>query len=176
MHPLRQLRTAYQSVIWLMLLISLSSCTWLPGFYKDPFYKNSGGFDSFRLPLLKPYYLTYLDTETSWDMELQADPPSESTYYYLTLHDIQKIAIANGIIMLYTPYIERSIDPNIGQKIYHWFAIVPSANIEEGFENEDDFLEYVKEFDIQQINWQSPEDLYKIFTRTGCLDWIPGCH
>jgi hypothetical protein len=159
----------------LVVLILLSSCALFTRLNKDPFYNDSGGIDSYRLPLLKPYYLRYLNSETSWDMELHADPPSETTYYYLTLHDIRKVAIENGVIMVYTPFIEGNIDKSIGQKVYHWFVIVPEANIEEGFDSESALLEYVKRFDIEQVDWQNPDDLYTVFTKTGCLNWIPDC-
>jgi hypothetical protein len=170
------LKLSYKIIFWTLLPLLALGCTIFFKIHKDPFYNDSGGFDSFRFPLAKPYELKYLNEKTSWDMELQANPPSESTYYYLTLHDIQKLDVQSGTIMLYTPYVEHNIDLSVGQKVYHWFVIVPASNSEEGFESEDAFLEYISQLNIMQVNWQTPDDLYSKFTETGCLDWIPGCH
>jgi hypothetical protein len=120
--------------------------------------------------------MAYLDEEYSWQMPLLANPSSKSTYYYSNLHDIRKLAVEKGIIMLYTPYVERNIDTSIGQKIYHWFVIMPTSNIEEGFENESAFLDYIQQFEIQEPNWLDPSKTYEQFFQTGCLDWIPDCN
>jgi hypothetical protein len=108
-------------------------------------------------------------------MPLLADPPSESTYYYFNLHDIRKLSVENGVIMLYTPYVENNIDQSLDQRIYHWFVIVPASNIEEGFENENAFLEYIKQVDVYQPIWLDPNEVYEQFFQTGCLKWIPEC-
>jgi len=119
--------------------------------HKDSFNNDTGGFDSFRLPLIKPYY-------------------------YLTLHDIQKLALMNNVIMVYTPFVEQNIEPSIGQKVFHWFVIVPASDVEEGFEQEEAFLDYIQRFNIKQPNWLNPKDAYSQFTKTGCQDWVPSCN
>lgn len=142
----------------------------------DPFYTDTGGWDSLRVPLIKPYYLVSLDKGASWSMRLHANPPSESTYYYLTIHDIRQLAVANNIIMLYTPYVEHNIDQSVGQKVLHWFVISPESNIEEGFGNEDEFLNYIFQLGIQRLDWLVPNEVFEHYSRTYCLDWIPNCN
>lgn len=161
--------------ILFLIVVLLSGCRPSFQWHEDPFYKDVGKSDSLRFPLIMPYYVTYLDKEYSWQMPLLADPPSESTYYYFNLHDIRKLSVENGVIIVYTPYIEHNIDQSLGQKIFHWFVIVPGSNIEAGFEDEDTFLDYIKQFDIYQPIWLNPDEVYEQFFQTGCLDWIPGC-
>lgn len=140
---------------------------------RDSFYNDSGGWYYPRFPLIKPYYVDYLNDEYGWTMPLLADPPSKSTYDYLNIHKIQKIAVESGVIMVYAPYIEN-VDQSQGQKILHWFVIIPSQNIEEGFENETSFLNYISSFGIQQPQWHTPDEIVQQYS-TGCLDWIPNC-
>ena len=174
MFKLKQSR--HHHVILLSIAVLLLGCN--PSFqmHEDPFYNDVGKSDSLRFPLIKPYYVAYLDQEFSWQMPLLADPPSESTYYYFNLHDIRKISVENGVIMVYTPYVEHNIDQSLGQKVFHWFVIVPSSNMEVGFESEDTFLAYIKQFDINQPNWLDPNEVYKQFFQTGCLEWISDCN
>jgi len=174
MCALRQLRFFYITFFGITILL-FSSCTFLRQTHKDSFYSDVGGLDSLRIPLIKPYYMIYLDEEFSWQMPLLANPPTESTYYYFNLHNIKKLSVKNGVIMVYTPYVEHNIDISIGQKIFHWFVILPASNTEEGFENEADFLEYIQQLGVQQPNWIDPNETSKGFVQTGCLDWIPDC-
>ncbi len=169
----KQLRFLYGLLF--LLVFFLSTCRPTFQLHEDPFYNNIGKSDSLRFPLIKPYYLVYIDQKTSWQMPLLADPPSESTYYYFNLHDIRKLSVENGVIMLYTPYVENNIDQSLDQRIYHWFVIVPASNIEEGFENENAFLEYIKQVDVYQPIWLDPNEVYEQFFQTGCLKWIPEC-
>ena len=174
MYILKQLRS-YQVVFLGIAILFLSGCTLFPQIHEDLFYNDTGEFDSFRFPLIKPYYMVYLDKEFSWQMPFLSDSPSKNMYYYYNLHGIRKLAVKNGVIMVYTPYIEDNIDTSIGQKIFHWFVIVPSQNIENGFESEEEFLKYIHTLGIDKPLWIEPDTAYNQFSKTGCLDWIPGC-
>ena len=60
------------------------------------------------------------------------DPFDKDIYYYITLLDVQKIAVEHDVIMVYTQY-EKPVDEDQGEKVLYWLAIVPDKNIEVGF-------------------------------------------
>lgn len=99
---------------------------------------------------------------------------AKEIYWYTGLHDVQKIAVVEGVILVYTPY-EPLVAKDVGQKVLNWFVIIPDKGIETGFDNENDFLEYLQEYGINEVSWETPDVLYQRFLDTGCLDWIPGC-
>ncbi len=132
-----------QLLLGIVLIFQLSGCIIADTRPQDPFYQDNGDWDHDLIPLIKPYYMVYLGKEFAWQMPLQANPPSQDTYYYYELHDIRKIAVEHGVIMIYTPFTEE-VDTSIGQKIFHWFVVVPDQNIEKGFENETGFLAYIQ--------------------------------
>jgi len=140
----------------------------------DPFYQNKGGWDDVRIPLLKPYYVTQINGDGDWQIPLPADITTKDIYYYITLHAVEKIAVENNAIMVYTPYIE-DVDRSIGQKVLHWFVFVPTQKIGVGFDDEANFLDYIHKYGIKQPLWVSPDIAYTQLDRSGCLDWIPEC-
>ena len=152
----------------------LLGCDRIRSFQEDPFYTNGSEWDHLQFPLIKPYYAIYISDDTGWGIPLMADPPSKALYYYYQLHKVEKIAVEKNVIMVYTPYKE-GFDESKGHKILYWFVFVPDRNIEMGFDNETDFLNYVHQYNIQQPVWQKPDMLSQKFDRTGCLDWIPDC-
>jgi hypothetical protein len=161
--------------IFLILAFVMIACS-KAVVHDDPFYNNIGAWDSDRIPLIKPYYLAYLEKETGWQMPLLSDVPSGDMYYYYNIHGIEKVSVVDGLIMIYTPYIEKNINVDNGDKIYHWFVISPvRGSLEIGFESEDKFLSFIKDFGIQEVSWKNPDELYKTFYKTRCLDWIPDC-
>jgi hypothetical protein len=52
---------------------------------------------------------------------------------------------------------------------------VPDKNIAKGFHTKDEFDQYIQTFGIRNPDWQTPDEAYKKFAQTGCLDWIPDC-
>lgn len=169
---MKKIKLPIMLIILLLITVACEKSTT----HVDKFYNDSGNWDSLRLPLIKPYYLAYIAKRTGWVMPLLSNKPSGDMYYYYNLHGIEKISVTDGLIMIYTPYVEEGLDTSKGDKIYHWFVISPEKNsLEIGFENEDDFLEFIKGFGIQEVNWEYPNDLYKVFSRTKCLHWIPDC-
>ena len=159
------------------LLILLSGCNCIEYFRRDSFYKQGSGWDYLRFPLIKPYYaLASSDPNDKygWSIHLEGDPASRDFYYYLELHDIQKIAVVRGIIMVYTPF-KVDVDESVGQKVIYWFVFIPEQSIEKGFDNEADFLAYIHQYDIQEPSWRTPLSILQEYDQTWCLDWIPGC-
>ena len=158
-----------------LLSILLFGCVGAATVTQDPFYQEGSEWDHLQFPLIKPYYAIYIaHSKFGWGIPLMADPPSEATYYYYQLHEVQKIAVENDVIMVYTPY-EENVDKSQGQKVLYWFVFVPAKNIEMGFDKEAEFLTYLKQYNIQQPLWQKPGNLSQQFDETGCLKWIPNC-
>ena len=102
-------------------------------------------------------------------------PDDQYAYNGGDLLEITKVAVENGVIMVYIPSI-RKVDESAGQKVLHWFVMIPNEkNFEIGFANEAEFLDHIQEFDINQPQWIEPDIAYKEFSKTGCFDWIPDC-
>ena len=89
--------------------------------------------------------------------------------------ELEKFAVKKDVIMAYSAYVNKEVDAYIQDNYYHWFVIIPDKKIAEGFHMEDEFREYVQTLGIQDIDWQTPEEAYKQFKQTGCLEWFPDC-
>ena len=146
---------------------------------KDSFYSDLGG-DAMRIPLIKPYEMLKLNQQLEinrklgWGIQLHLSPSEKELYYYNAIYDIQKIAIENGIIMVYSIY-PQEVDADAGQKVLYWFVIIPDKKIETGFDTEAEFLSYLQSHGIEQPQWLRPDKAYEQFYETGCLNWIPDC-
>jgi hypothetical protein len=84
--------------------------------------------------------------------------------------------VKNGIIMAYSAYVDKEADTYIQDNYYHWFVLIPDKKIAEGFHTESDFNQYIQTLGIQNPDWQKPNEVYKKFAQTGCLDWMPDCN
>jgi hypothetical protein len=139
--------------------------------FRNPFYVGAtwGDFNE-RIPLIKPYEAIGFKEDDWWNIELQekhtnnADP----LVYYANIGDVTKIAVEKGLIMGYTPLIDKN-------RIVNWFVLIPNKKIEMGFANKGDFLKYIQSYGLQEPNWSTMGELYLQFKSTGCLDWIPDC-
>lgn len=144
--------------------------------HDDPFYNDIGTWDSSQLPLLKPYYLVYITDEFGWQMPIRGNFPEP--YYDFNLGDltnIEKVSVENGIIMAYSSDGRKLSDEPV-QNVFNWFVMIPSkGNSETAFSSEEDFLNYIIQFNITKPIWVEPHVAYKIFSRTGCYDWVPDC-
>ncbi len=156
--------------IGLFILVSACSIFRLPS--SDPFYSSSGDWDSIRVPLIKPYEA--ISIGSGWNIQLHISPLDKEIYWYINLSKVEKIVVENNVIMVYTRY-KQDVVEEAGQKELYWFVIIPDEKIETGFDNEADFLRYVREFNINNVSWESPDDLHQRFLHSGCLEWIPGC-
>lgn len=144
--------------------------------HNDPFYNDIGTWDSSQLPLLKPYYLIYITDEFGWQMPISGNFPEP--YYDFNLGDltnIERVSVENGVIMAYSSE-DRKFNDELAQVVFNWFVIIPSkSNSEMAFSSEVDFLNYITQFNITNPTWVEPHFAYKVFSRTGCYDWIPDC-
>ena len=109
-----------------------------------------------------------------WGVSIPWSPSSPSFFYNSGVPYVQKIAVENGVIMVYTAY-EPTVSENLRDDIFHWFVFVPALEIQTGFYNESDFLVYILAYNIGEVNWESPDTIFQRFRNTGCLEWIPGC-
>ncbi len=152
-----------------MLFANFSSCV-----QRDPFYWNGSEWDHLRFPLIKPYYAISVTGENGFQIHLEGYPPLNKTYY-LSVSNVEKIAVEGNTILVYTTHIPKFVDDNSGQRALFWFVIHTDQQIEVGFDQEIDFLTYTQELGIQDPSWRDPYDLLVEYDSTGCLDWIPGC-
>ncbi len=103
-------------------------------------------------------------------------PNSNNAYYaYSLVEELEKIAVKNGVIMAYSSYVDKQAGAHIQNNYYHWFVTIPDKNITKGLHTEDEFNQYIQTVGIQNPDWQTPDEAYKKFAETGCLDWIPDC-
>lgn len=153
-----------------------------------PFYKNAGSEDTDYLPLIWPYrairpYDAVL--RPIWSIGLWTDADgskgSSSILFYSQISSVEKIAIENNVIMVYTPD-EESVsadDKKNGVNVLHWFVLQPSQKLEAGFETEDEFATYTHTLGIENPPWFDPSAAYqqfeKQFVLTRCMDWMPDC-
>jgi hypothetical protein len=167
-------------MIILLTLCLLTSCR-AQNKHADSFYNINDGIDPRRIPLIKPIELNLLSSSGSWDLDLQPgiwlDYPNSQGLYYLYghVHDVETIAVTDGIVMAYTSYLDEEADPYIQDNYYHWFVLIPDKEITKGFHTEEEFSEYIQSLDVKTLDWLIPDEVYKQFKKTGCLDWIPDC-
>jgi hypothetical protein len=168
---------------YLMILLSISlltSCTPLVH-HADPFYNVNDDFSMNRIPLINPIEANRLSSSFPWDIELHPGmwvdfPKSQGLYYlYGHVHELEKFAVKNGVIMAYSSYIDKDADAYIQNNYYHWFVIVPNKEITKGFHTENEFREYIQTLGVEDSDWQTPDEAFEQFRRTGCLEWIPDC-
>ena len=123
---------------------------------------------------------------SSWNLDLlnslHVDLPKSQeqevvkVYIYSRVAELEKFAVEGGVIMAYSAHVNKQADAYIRDNYYHWFAMIPSQNVTEGFHTEDEFRQYIRTLGIQDPDWQTPDEAHKKFLDTGgCLDWIPDC-
>ncbi len=165
-------RNALRSTIFVIFFsFILFSC-----FSPDSFYKSGSGWDYLRFPLLKPYYAMSLSNdELIWVIPLEHELPLKKESFLIQIRDVRKIAVTDNVIMAYSPDSTKIASDNVEEKIFHWFILIPDESVEMGFENEDDFLNYIRQNNISEPQWLEPIVILQKFDKTGCLDWIPEC-
>lgn len=175
-----------KTALYLMILLSISyltSCAHL-GHYSDPFYNfyfNENDYPGYRLPIIKPYSAKRDNLSSPWYLGLAEIlwvqiPNSNNAYYaYTHVEELEKFAVKNGVITAYSSYVDKQADAYIQNNYYHWFVSVPDENMAKGFHTEDEFNQYIQTLGIQNPDWQTPDEAFKKFAETGCLDWIPDC-
>lgn len=155
----------------IVLLIALLSCrnsSPKKVRHSDPFYNDTGEGKFLVVPLIKPYRVAVDEgSDVGWFVKLH-----EATLIYFDIIRVEKIAVEKGVIMVFAPN-----NPPMMQSdpVWHWVVIIPDQKIEVGFDNEEDFLNYIRGYGIEEPNWVDPLEAFKQFERTGCLEWIPDC-
>lgn len=177
-----------KNFFFLLMFLSISfltSCTPLVH-HSDPFYDlNGSDYPRGHIPLINPVQATRDIRSSSWNLKLLNGihinlPKSQEqevvkVYGYYRIEELEKFAVRDGGIMAYSAYTDQQADLYILNDFYHWFVMVPSKNVTEGFHTEDEFNKYIETMGIQDPDWQTPDDAYDQFLNTGCLDWFPDC-
>ncbi|MHC1781890.1 MAG: hypothetical protein AB9891_03820 [Anaerolineaceae bacterium] len=147
--------------------------------HRDPFFVGAKAEVSdtrldLRLPLVKPYVIYHEEISGGqWYIRLENTlkwKENDPLYAYAKINKVSKISVEDGIIYVYTTFIENSKKHQI-----QWFILIPSEEFEKGFENKNDFLKYLDQNNLAIPEWITPYDAYEKFVQTGCLDWIPDC-
>ena len=180
-----------KNVFYLILLLSLSyvtSCappaqhTVPPVQHADPFYDvNHDDYPLLHLPLINPIEAKRQDGRTPWrvfvpyGLWVQIPNSQDNFFYDYAIEELEKFAVSNGVIMAYSAYVDKAADAYIQDNYYHWFVLIPDKEIAEGFHTEAEFRQYIQTLDVGDPDWQTPDETYEHFKKTGCLKWIPDC-
>lgn len=154
----------------IVLLIAMLSCRMFSSRkvrHSDFFYNDTGEGKFLVVPLIKPYrVVTDEGAGIGWQINGSGQVPS--------FRQVEKVAVGEGIIMLFSSANLRvMVYPS--DSIWHWGIIVPEQKVEIGFDNEEDFLNYIQAYGVEKPNWVDPMESFKQFESTGCLEWIPDC-
>jgi hypothetical protein len=171
---------ARNSVLAIALIITFA-CG-IPVSHADPFYSAWDQWGAARFPLIKPYEVIYFEEVGGWtmDLDLGLHQPSNEMTSYLDIKEVEKISVHDGAIMIYSEYKRQDLRPD--EYPLFWFVIIPgktedsSDDVVRGFENESEFLNFIKGYEIGDITWESPDEINSTFVWTGCLEWIPDCN
>lgn len=178
-----------KTVLYIILFLSLSSVTSCappvqptasPVQHADPFYNiNDNDYPLLHLPLIKPIEAKRLDGRSPWRVfvhfGLGVSIPNSQQVYVYNIEELEKFAVQIGVIMAYSSYVNKEADAYIQENYYYWFVIIPEKEIAEGFHTEDEFRQYIQSLGIQDPDWQTPDEAYEQFKKTGCMDWMPDC-
>jgi hypothetical protein len=170
-----------KTVFYLIFLLNISylaGCT-QPAKHADPFYNVNDDFSFDRIPLINPIEANRLNSSSPWRVLLFHGPwvskPNSQEVYFYAIEELEKFAVENDVIMAYSSYVNKNADAYVQENYYHWFVIIPEKEVSEGFHTEGEFLQHIQILGIQDPDWQTPDEAYKQFRRTGCLEWIPDC-
>ncbi len=137
--------------------------------YEEAFYKDYQGMDCLRFPLIAPYEIKEIDDNDNWNLKLV-----RGFDHYLMISNVDKVAVTNGVILAHSEKASRFSSDIFTNK--YWFVIIPSKNVEIGFENLAGFNSYLKEIKVNPVNWTTTSSAFNEFKKTGCLPWITGCY
>jgi hypothetical protein len=159
-------------ILAVLMLFILTSCGPLLDADVEPtgvaFFESTGGWDYRRIPLIAPYEAISISKET-WGIGLETD----SIRYQPSVSDITKLNVVNSrFIVTYSS--NTSLAGELVDEL--WFIIIPEENIERGFTNEEDFLTYLKENNIDHPNLVDVNELYDELVSKGYLEWFPEEH
>jgi hypothetical protein len=168
-------------LIFILSTSYVTSCS-RPIQHADPFYNvNHDDYPLIHLPLINPVEAKREVGESPWrvflpfGMFVSIPDEQDNVFYPYDIEELEKFAVENGIIMAYSEYVDTEADAYIRDNYYHWFVLIPNQEIADGFHTEAEFLEYIQTLGIQDPDWQTPDEAYKQYKRTGCLAWFPDC-
>jgi hypothetical protein len=154
-----------------ILVFFLTGCS-----TQDSFYEKGSGWDYLRFPLLKPYFaISSTNGEPKWVIPLENEMPLKKESFLLEIKDVRKIAISKNVIFVFSPDSTKIASSNIKERIFHYFIFIPDDHFEIGFENEDDFLDFLRKNKLEEPEWMEPLTILQKFDQSRCLDWIPRC-
>lgn len=165
-------RNALRSTIFVIFFsFILFSCS-----SRDSFYETGSGWDYVRFPLIKPYFaISSTDSNAKWVIPLQNELPLSKVPFLFDIVDVEKIDVVDNVIMVYTPDSTKYGYNEDDEQTLHWYILMPDEQMEIAFENENDFLEYLREKKLDEPEWMEPLVILQTYDQTGCLDWIPDC-
>lgn len=172
-----------KTALYFLFFLSISSLTSCASTvqHADRFYNVGDAFSIPRIPLIKPTEAEYRASFTHWRIFIDygifvSVPTRQDNFFYVyDIEELEKFAVENGVIMAYSEYVDKDADAYIQDNYYHWFVLIPDQEIAEGFHTEDEFRQYIQTLGIQDPDWQTPDEAYEQFKKTGCLAWIPDC-
>lgn len=163
---------AMNFIVYIMLVFisTTTGCT-----KTENFYSKGSGWDYLRFPILEPYYAIKVSDDLGWSVPLFLPQEMQNFWYSIEIHQIDKMAVQNGIILLKSNYLKPIvIIPGEQERELHWFIVIP-GKMEFGYETEQEFVDNYTELGIQNPNWTEPDLLLKQFDQYSCLDWYPNC-
>lgn len=154
--------------ILLIAILSCKSSSPKKVKHSDSFYNDSGEGRFLVVPLIKPYRVVIDEgAGIGWQMDFQ-----EKYHASVGILSIEKIAVEKGVIMIFAP---TTPEISLSNSSWDWIVIIPDQKIEEGFEYEKNFLNYIRQYGIEEPNWVEPLEAFQQFEKSGCLSWIPNC-
>lgn len=150
--------------IFAICIVFIAACTNKDnkGRDADSFYKEKGGWDAGRIPLIKPYEAIITNKNVGWGMGLEGlDGDTGFT-------NIKNINVIDGMILVYSV---NSILHGIDTK-ETWHIIVPNKGIEKGFSNHQDYLNYLNKLGVtSEPNLINIDKVAKFFDKYDRVDW-----
>jgi hypothetical protein len=142
---------------------------------EDNFYLVHGGLNFKRFPLIKPYEAIYMSKEYGWEINLHGYSHGETYIDLITIMRVEGLSVQNEVLTIYSSKPDDYNVYNTPPQLYKWFVIIPKDKIEVGFSDEIDFYNYLKNYEITEVKWQTPDQISGRYDWTWCLEWIPVC-
>ena len=150
----------------LLIFILISGCTSkMKDKYQDEFYNKKGGFDYYRLPLIKPYALISTDQHPDyWSSALN----NNEILYQISIAG-QEIFVTNDffVIACFQICVLKGVShPEV------YYLIIPEKKTGKAFNSLEDLVSYTSsEFGVKNITFSSIKDIFLEFEKTGILPW-----
>lgn len=128
----------------------------------DKFYTEKGELDSARIPFIKPYEAILLNKNEGWFMNLKGDKGDSG------FNNIKKATVVDRTILLYSV---NSIFNGM-EAPQTWRIISPSQSIEIGFDNHQEYLNYLKKMGFTyEPSLHDIETIADYFDKYDLIDW-----